>query len=187
VEKLRTSMPVRILSGAYLSRRTSQRFLREVRRRFFRILFSRLSRRFSTRTWESSICSVVACRALGPLSLPASNALTQLRSVCSISPSSFATAPAVWPACLHPLHRQLPELRCILVLKYFTQLHFSFQVGASYSIPWMPKFQRKLIFLGEANFLKRLRLNESINVTFPTQRQKFLDYGCSSWLTSSRL
>src|SRR5690606_32341233 len=65
---------------------------------FFRISFSRLSRTFSARTLESSICSGVTGFAPGPLSLPASYALTQLRSVCSISPSSFATAPAVWPA-----------------------------------------------------------------------------------------
>ena len=65
---------------------------------FFMISFSRLSRTFSARNRESSICSGVTTLAPAPLSLPAAAALTQLRSVCSIKPKSLATAPAVWPS-----------------------------------------------------------------------------------------
>lgn len=65
---------------------------------FFRISFSRLSRMFSARTRESSICSGVTTLVPRPLSLPAAAAITQLRSVCSTSLSSRATAPMLWPA-----------------------------------------------------------------------------------------
>ena len=55
------------------------------------------SRMFSARNRDSSICSGVTTLPPGRFSFPAAAALTQLRKVCSISPKSFATAPAVWP------------------------------------------------------------------------------------------
>ena len=58
---------------------------------FFKISFSILSQAFSARTRDSSICSGITCFALGRLSFPALSAFTQLRSVCSINPNSFAT------------------------------------------------------------------------------------------------
>ena len=66
--------------------------------RFFRISHCRCSRMFSARRRDNSICSGVIALLPAPLSLPAAAALTQLRSVCSTSPSSRATAPMPWPA-----------------------------------------------------------------------------------------
>ncbi len=65
--------------------------------RFFGISFSRLSRIFSARTRESSICSGVTTLVPGPLSFPAAATFTQLCSVCSTRPSSRATAPMPCP------------------------------------------------------------------------------------------
>jgi hypothetical protein len=48
---------------------------------FFRISFSRLSRRFSTRNLDSSISSGVTTLPPAPLSLPYADAFTQLRKV----------------------------------------------------------------------------------------------------------
>jgi hypothetical protein len=59
------------------------------------------SRSFSTHSLDSSICSGVTGLAPGTVSLPAADAFTQLRSVCSTRPSSLAatTMPIAW-ACL---------------------------------------------------------------------------------------
>jgi hypothetical protein len=81
-----TSRPDHSPCPAHQSRRTSLNISREVRRRFFRISHSCFSRMFP------------ACSRLSLPASPASNALTQLRSVCSISPKFFATAPADWRA-----------------------------------------------------------------------------------------
>jgi hypothetical protein len=61
------------------------------------VAFSRLSRMFSALTRESSICSGVTTLVPWPFSVPAA-AITQLRSVGSVSPSSLAKAPTLWPA-----------------------------------------------------------------------------------------
>ncbi|MCX7166582.1 MAG: hypothetical protein NTV11_09945, partial [Rhodocyclales bacterium] len=46
---------------------------------------------------------------------------------------------------LHSFHRQFPELRCVLLLRYLLQLRFSFQfAGALYPISWKTKFRGKL-------------------------------------------
>lgn len=71
---------------------------REICRRYFRISISSLSRRFSTRTGENSICSSATGFVQTPFSLSSSNDLTRSYRVCSIRPSSFAIATAVWPA-----------------------------------------------------------------------------------------
>src|SRR5690606_6706353 len=57
---------------------------------FFKITFSISRRATWARNRDSSICSAVICLAPAGFSLPAFAALTQLRSVCSISPSSSA-------------------------------------------------------------------------------------------------
>ena len=62
---------------------------------FFKISFSLFSRTFSARSRDHSICSGVTTLTPAPLSVPAAAALTQFRSVCSISPNSLAAALAV--------------------------------------------------------------------------------------------
>jgi hypothetical protein len=59
------------------------------------------SRAFCARSPDSSICSGVTGLAPATIGLPAADAFTQLRSVCSTRPSSFAatTMPTAW-ACL---------------------------------------------------------------------------------------
>ena len=59
---------------------------------FFMISFSRLSLTFSARNRESSICSSETGLVEEPLSAPRAAALDQLRNVCSLIPSSLATA-----------------------------------------------------------------------------------------------
>src|SRR5690606_32419441 len=71
---------------------------------FFRMSTCIFSRAFSARSRDSSICSGVTGLAPGAVSLPAADALTQLRSVCSTRPSSLAattmpTACACLTAC----------------------------------------------------------------------------------------
>lgn len=87
-----------IRGAARRSRRTSQRILRKVHRRFFRMSTCIFSRTFSARRLDSSICSGVTGLAPGAVSLPAADAFTQLRSVCSTNPSSLAatTMPTAW-------------------------------------------------------------------------------------------
>ena len=63
-----------------------------------RMSFSRLSRTFSARSRDRAIYSSLTTVAPAPLILPAAAALTQFRSVCSISPNSLAAAPAVIPS-----------------------------------------------------------------------------------------
>src|SRR6185437_268521 len=65
---------------------------------FFAISSSICKRLFSARRRESSICSAVTTFAPGPWSLPASDALSQLRSVCIDMPSSRATALTLCPS-----------------------------------------------------------------------------------------
>ena len=57
---------------------------------FFMISFSRLSRTFSARSLESSICSADTVLLAKPVSAPRAAAPAQLRSVCSFMPSSLA-------------------------------------------------------------------------------------------------
>lgn len=59
---------------------------------FFMISFSRLSLTFSARNRESSICSSVTGLVDEPVNAPRAEALDQLRNVCSLMPSSLATA-----------------------------------------------------------------------------------------------
>ena len=59
---------------------------------FFMISFSRLSLAFSARNLESSICSSVTGLVDEPVNAPRAEALDQLRNVCSLMPSSLATA-----------------------------------------------------------------------------------------------
>src|ERR1700754_227725 len=59
---------------------------------FFAISSSICKRLFSARRRESSICSAVTTFAPAPFSLPASEAFSQLRSVCVDIPNSRATA-----------------------------------------------------------------------------------------------
>ena len=68
---------------------------------FFRISFSRLSRRFSARNRDSSISSGLTTRLPAPLSLPSAAVLTQLRTVWSLSPSSLQTRLTRWPSFIH--------------------------------------------------------------------------------------
>lgn len=51
------------------------------------------SRAFSARSLDNSTCSGVTGLAPGAVSVPAAVAFTQLRSVCSTSPSSLAATP----------------------------------------------------------------------------------------------
>src|SRR5690606_37759875 len=68
---------------------------------FFRMSTCIFSRAFSARSLDSSICSGVTGFAPGAVSLPAADAFTQLRSVCSTRPNSLAATPMpTGPACL---------------------------------------------------------------------------------------
>ena len=64
---------------------------------FFMISSSRLSRRVSARSRESSISSSVTALPHAPTSRPAAAAFTQLRKVWSPSPSSLQTIPMLCP------------------------------------------------------------------------------------------
>ncbi len=81
----RTGRATGRICAASRSRHISQQLLREICRRFFVISSSISSRATWARNRDSSICSAPA-----GFSLPALAAFTQLRSVCSTSPSSSA-------------------------------------------------------------------------------------------------
>ncbi len=70
---------------------------RENFRCFFRILHSRFSLTFSARNRDRSICSRVTTLIAATVSLLAAAIFTQLRSVCSTSPSSFAIKTIYFP------------------------------------------------------------------------------------------
>jgi hypothetical protein len=53
---------------------------------------------FSARSRDKSICSCVTGLAPAPVSLPAADNFTQLRSVCSTRPSSLAAKPIDFPS-----------------------------------------------------------------------------------------
>lgn len=65
---------------------------------FFRVATSILSRALSARIRDIYICSGVTTLVPAPLSFPASNVLTQLRKVWSLTPGSFATTPLLCPS-----------------------------------------------------------------------------------------
>jgi len=108
---------------------------------FRRMSFSRFSRAFSARRPDSSICSGVTFAAPAPLSLPASNCFTQLRSVCSTKPISLATAPTLLPS--------LTRLTaCYLSSAVYSRFGifciFVSSVTDSLRHPWKTKFQGNL-------------------------------------------
>ena len=65
---------------------------------FFRISHSRFSLTFSARSRDKSICPCVTGLAPAPVSLPAADNFTQLRSVYSTRPSSLADRPIDFPS-----------------------------------------------------------------------------------------
>lgn len=99
----------------------------------------RRNRMISALTRETSICSGVARLVPGPLSLPLSNALTQLRSAYSISPISLATTPSVWPA-FAPFTASLrnPGVYC-----YFG-IFFNFPSPSSFPGRYTPSLERRI-------------------------------------------
>lgn len=110
----------------------------------FKISFSRLSRRLSLRSLDSSSSSALTTLPPAPLSLPFTAALIQLRKVWSLSSSSLQTIPALCPS-----------------LKRLTASSLNSAVYACFSIfiscplkvtpilghPWQTKFRGKLNFL----------------------------------------
>jgi len=104
------------------------------------IASSRLSRMFSARSRESSIYSGVTAWPPAPLSLPA-GALTQLRKVCSTSPSSFATPARACPSWTR-FDRRFLEFQRVCLLRYLHSLAFQSDVIVCH--PWKTKFRGNL-------------------------------------------
>ena len=103
--------------------------------------FSRVSRTFSARSRDSSICSGVTTFAPAPLSVPAAAALTQFRSVCSTSPNSLAAAPAVSPSLTRVTANLLnSDVYCCFGICIVSP----FMVTAIIRPPWKTKFRGKL-------------------------------------------
>ena len=84
---------------------------------FFRISFSRLSRTFSARSRDSSICSGVTALAPAPLSLPACGRLDPVAQRLLDQPKLLGHR-ANRLAILHPLDRQFLELGGVFLLRY---------------------------------------------------------------------
>ncbi|MCX7164831.1 MAG: DUF115 domain-containing protein, partial [Rhodocyclales bacterium] len=75
---------------------------------------------------------------------------------------------------LHSFHRQFPELRCVLLLRYLLQLRFSFQfAGALYPISWKTKFRGKLSSTrprkSTASALFDMNIKQTIKSIVPSQ------------------
>jgi hypothetical protein len=83
---------------------------------FFRISHSRFSLTFSARSRDKSICSCVTGLVPAPVSLPAADNSTQLRSVCSTRPSSLADKTKRLPL-LYMLNRPFLELTRVFLLR----------------------------------------------------------------------
>ena len=104
---------------------------------FFRISFSRLSRRFSARSLDNSISSGVTTLPPAPLSLPSAAALTQLRKVWSLSPCSLQTLLTLCPSLIRLTASSLNSI----VYAYF-----------GIFISCLPKVTQFYVTLGRRNF-----------------------------------
>src|ERR1700741_1944103 len=112
---------------------------------FFKISFSRLAFASSARNRESSISVGVMTLAPAPASLPACDALTQLRKVWSLMPSSSDTTVIDWPAATR-------STACVLN-STVNAWRGNFFISASSCMtsilrhPWKTKFRGSLSFV----------------------------------------
>ena len=124
---------------------------------FFRMSFARFSRMFSARSRDSSLCAGVTPVAPAPWSVPAAAAVTQFRSVWSLSPNSLAAAPAVSPS----LTRVTANFLNSAVYACFGIFIVSpFMVTAIIRHPWKTKYRGKL----------SLQEQTRISVSFPVKK-----------------